>query len=80
MSIKDLATELGDPPGTASVNTELKRLEEAGLLERLPRVGADRRVFLRPLPSSYWQTCRELAAFACGENPADTQTAKESRR
>jgi DNA-binding MarR family transcriptional regulator len=59
-NIKDLAERLGDPPGTASVNTELKRLEEAGLLQRLPRVGSDRRVHLRVRTSSYWETCREL--------------------
>ena len=63
-NIKDLAERLGDPPGTASVNTELKRLEEAGLLERLPRVGSDRRVHFRARTSSYWETCRELIEFA----------------
>jgi hypothetical protein len=64
VNIKDLAEQLGDPPGTASVNTELKHLEEAGLLERLPRFGSDRRVFLRARPTSYWDTCRDLIAFA----------------
>lgn len=69
VNIKDLADELGDPPGTASVNTELKRLEEAGLLERLPKVGSDRRVYLRPRPTSYWQTCRDLIEFASERSP-----------
>jgi len=64
VNIKDLADQLGDPPGTASVNTELKHLERAGLLERLPRVGSDRRVFLRARPTSYWDTCRELVELA----------------
>jgi hypothetical protein len=64
ISIKDLAVRLGDPPGTASVNTELKMLEKAGLLERLPQVGSDRRVFLQPRASSYWDTCRELVRYA----------------
>lgn len=63
-NIKELAEQLGDPPGTASVNTELKRLEEAGLLIRLPRVGSDRRVHLRARSSSYWELCRELVEFA----------------
>jgi DNA-binding transcriptional regulator GbsR (MarR family) len=60
VTIKDLAEQLGDPPGKGSVNTELKVLEAAGLLERLPRVGSDRRVFLRAKPSPYWDTCRAL--------------------
>jgi len=64
VTIKDLAERLGDPPGKASVNTELKLLEKAGLLQRLPDVGSDRRVFLRPEPSSYWETCRELIEYA----------------
>ena len=64
ITIKDLAEQLGDPPGKASVNTELKLLEKAGLLERLPDVGSDRRVFLRPASSSYWDTCRELVRYA----------------
>lgn len=64
ITIKDLAKQLGDPPGTVSVNTELKMLEKAGLLERLPRLGSDRRIFLQPRPSSYWDTCRELVRFA----------------
>lgn len=76
-SIKDLAERLGDPPGTPSVNTELKRLEEAGLLIRLPRVGSDRRVHLRARTSSYWDTCRELADFArSGPNPTLLQNAE----
>jgi len=60
-NIKDLAELLGDPPGTASVNTELKQLEKSGLLERLPRIDSERRVHLRPVSSTYWQTCRDLA-------------------
>jgi hypothetical protein len=75
VTIKDLAERLGDPPGTASVNTELKVLEAAGLLQRLPRVGSDRRIFLEAKPSSYWSTCRELVrqaqsqAVPAGRNP-----------
>jgi hypothetical protein len=40
------------------VNTELKLLEAAGLVERLPKVRSDRRVFLRPVETPYWDTCR----------------------
>ena len=58
ITIKDLASELGDPPGIPSVNTELKLLEAAGLVERLPKVRSDRRVFLRPVETPYWDTCR----------------------
>lgn len=76
-NIKDLAERLGDPPGTASVNTELKQLEKAGLLERLPRVGSDRRVYLRPVPSAYWQTCRELVEFARTKAIGSAQTRYE---
>jgi hypothetical protein len=60
VTIKDLAEQLGEPPGKGSVNAELKVLEAVGLLERLPRVGSDRRVFLRAKPSPYWDTCRAL--------------------
>jgi hypothetical protein len=64
VTIKDLAERPGDPPGTSSVNAELKVLEAAGLLQRVPRVGSDRRVFLQARPSSYWNTCRELVEYA----------------
>src|SRR6266536_5711575 len=58
--IKDLAQELGDPPGVGSVNTELKVLERAGLLVRAPRERGERRVYLMRQPSAYWQLCQEL--------------------
>jgi DNA-binding MarR family transcriptional regulator len=58
--IKDLAEELGDPPGMSSVNAELKVLERAGLLVRAPRQRGERRVYLLRQPSSYWGLCREL--------------------
>ncbi len=64
VTIKDLAEELGDPPGSASVNVELKILESIGLLTRLPKVSGDRRVFLLPIESPYWSACRQLAEFA----------------
>jgi len=84
-SIKDLAELLGDPPGTASVNTELKQLEKAGLLERLPHVGSERRVHLRPVSSTYWQTCRDLVELAHaqasrGPSVATGQTEVELQR
>jgi hypothetical protein len=58
--IKDLAQELGDPPGAGSVNTELKVLERAGLLVRAPRERGERRVYLMRQPSAYWKLCQEL--------------------
>jgi predicted transcriptional regulator len=64
VTITDLAETLGSPPTKASVNTEMKLLESAGLLERLPRTGRDRHVYLRAVESSYWQTCRDLAQAA----------------
>jgi hypothetical protein len=57
--ITDLAEELGDPPGKASVNTELKVLERAGLLTRVPRERGERRVYLVRQESTYWKFCRE---------------------
>src|SRR4051812_2146007 len=60
--ISDLAAELGDPPGIASVNAELKVLERAGLLVRAPKTKGERRVFLIRQPSSYWALCQELRA------------------
>jgi DNA-binding MarR family transcriptional regulator len=58
--ISDLSSDLGDPPGTASVNAELKILERAGLLVRAPKTKGERRVFLIRQPSSYWALCQEL--------------------
>lgn len=58
--IKDLAQELGDPPGAGSVNTELKVLERAGLLVRVPRERGERRVYLMRQSSAYWKLCQEL--------------------
>ena len=63
--IKDLAEQLGDPPGSGSVNAELKILERAGLLVRVPREKGERRVYLARQYSAYWALCREMAA-RCG--------------
>src|SRR3954463_8704505 len=62
--IKDLAAQLGDPPGVGSVNTELKVLERAGLLVRAAPEKGERRVFLLRQDSVYWQLCEEMAAAA----------------
>jgi DNA-binding MarR family transcriptional regulator len=59
--IKDLADHLGDPPGNASVNAELKVLERAGLLVRVPREKGERRIYLARQESTYWTLCQELA-------------------
>jgi hypothetical protein len=58
--IKDLAADLGDPPGAGSVNAELKVLERAGLLTRAPRERGERRVYLLRQPSPYWALCEEM--------------------
>jgi hypothetical protein len=58
--LKDLAAELGDPPGVGSVNAELKVLERAGLLQRGPRDGSSRKVYLLRQASGYWDLCLEL--------------------
>jgi ABC-type ATPase involved in cell division len=60
--IKDLAAELGDPPGSGSVNTELKVLERAGLLVRTSRSRGERRIYLARQDSTYWAFCQELAS------------------
>lgn len=60
--IKDLAEQLGDPPGSGSVNAELKVLERAGLLVRVPRTKGERRVYLAREDSAYWLLCQELAS------------------
>jgi hypothetical protein len=60
--IKDLAEDLGDPPGTGSVNTELKVLERAGLLVRMAPEKGERRVYLARQDSMYWEFCREMGA------------------
>jgi hypothetical protein len=57
--IKELADLLGDPPGTGSVNTELKVLEKAGLLTRAPKEPGTRRVYLLREESQYWTFCLE---------------------
>jgi hypothetical protein len=60
--IKELALQLGDPPGTGSVNAELKVLERAGLLARAPRPRGERHVYLLRQESAYWGLCAELHA------------------
>ena|SRR5207248_8398242 len=64
--IKDLAKVLGDPPGTGSVNTELKVLERSGLLERVDREPGERRVYLLRAVSGYWAFCQEARDAAIG--------------
>src|SRR6266566_2268322 len=64
--IKDLADVLGDPPGTGSVNTELKVLERSGLLERVRRERGERRVYLLRRQSDYWKFCQEARDAALG--------------
>jgi hypothetical protein len=76
--IKDLADELAaayiDAPGNASVNTELKVLERAGLLSRAPRERGERRVYLLRQEGGYWDTCRELRDRAITRQPNGGRT------
>lgn len=71
--IKDLAALLGDPPGTGSVNTELKVLERAGLLIRAPKEPGERRVYLVRQPSAFWDLCTEMRNSARGEGPTSAR-------
>ena len=57
-----LARELGVV--AQSVNQELRLLESAGLITRLPRTGSERAVFFRREVSSYWAFCHEAYADA----------------
>ena len=52
----DLADQLGIKPQT--VNHELGRLEEAGLLHRTE--SPERKVFLRAIDCGFWSLCQEL--------------------
>lgn len=74
--IKDLAQALGDPPGTASVNAELKVLEAAGLLRRAPRERGERRVYLIRQESAYWAFCRELREITAQSRSRSPATRK----
>lgn len=56
----DVATRLENPPCKASLNAELRILEEAGLLERQPRSG--RTVILKAIDTPYWDACRSLTS------------------
>ena len=58
--IVDLVGTLGQPPSQASVNAELKVLERAGLLSRAEKRQGERRVYLIPQRSPYWELCRTL--------------------
>jgi len=59
-NIAELADELG--LGRQTVAQELRRLEDAGLLQRTKQ--QERKVFLSGVPSQYWSLCCELRAEA----------------
>jgi hypothetical protein len=77
--IKDLADELGDPPGIGSVNAELKVLERVGLLKRAPRERGERRVYLVRQPSAYWKFCCVLRDEAVGSDGTPKRVSRRSR-
>lgn len=56
----DLVAQLGDPPGKASVHTEVKKLREAGLVVDVPRPSSARSRPMRAVDSLFWAACREL--------------------
>jgi len=76
--IKDLAEMLGDPPGTGSVNTELKVLERSGLLQRARRERGERRVYLLRCESGYWKFCQEARDAALGVRRSPARRAKSA--
>src|SRR5437016_8169311 len=78
--IKDLAEILGDPPGTGSVNTELKVLERSGLLERVRRERGERRVYLLRVESDYWNFCQKARNATLGVCRPSTGAPKGQRR
>src|SRR5688572_12622972 len=78
--IKDLAAQLGDPPGTGSVNTELKVLERSGLLGRVARERGERRVYLLRKESSYWKFCQEARDDALPPRRAGSRAEVGQRR
>jgi hypothetical protein len=73
--IVDLVETLGRQPGQASVNAELKVLERAGLLVRAEKQQGERRVYLIPQPSPYWEMCRAMR-----DQTAHTRPRRSSRR
>lgn len=62
LSAKELAQELGDPPGYSNVSAECRVLRRAGLLVPAPRQKGERRLHLIQQDSPYWELCRDIAA------------------
>lgn len=73
--IVELVETLGRQPGQASVNAELKVLERAGLLVRAEKQQGERRVYLIPQPSPYWEMCRTMR-----DQTARTRSRRSRRR
>jgi DNA-binding MarR family transcriptional regulator len=55
---KAIADELKMSPNR--VGAQLKVLEEAGLVLRLPKVGSERRQYFQRTKSSFWRLCEAL--------------------
>lgn len=71
VSLTDLHQSLPHAPSVSSVAKELQVLEGLGLLERQPAVPGMRTVYLRPIVSPYWETCRSLWALChAGQDPS----------
>jgi DNA-binding MarR family transcriptional regulator len=57
---RSLATQLGI--SDHRVGLQLKALESAGLLVRMPKVGGEQRVYFERVSSGFWDLCVKLAA------------------
>jgi DNA-binding MarR family transcriptional regulator len=58
----------------------VRRLEDAGLVERLPREAGQRRVYLQKLPSPVWEMLHQLAIGLLDEPVADIARLPSGRR
>jgi DNA-binding transcriptional regulator GbsR (MarR family) len=57
---RSLAEQLGI--SDHRVGLQLRALERAGLLVRLPKVGGEQRVYFERVDSAFWQLCTALIA------------------
>jgi hypothetical protein len=60
-SQKDIADELGDPPGKGGVSKEVATLRKSGLVKRAREDGSERTRPLVAVASPYWEMCQQLA-------------------
>jgi|GEM_PF-4680241 len=75
VTLTSLAERTGRPPSVSSLAKELQILEQAGLLVRQPPVEGMRSVYLQPISTPLWETCRVLLAAATCVGSNSTPTA-----